>query len=195
MAKRYLARSRAPEDVTGLAGWLFTDLLLGLVMVFISAVAFVAYKSVGEEGSPGTPICENYAGTFEQEPLRLEYKKGEGSEVRKDIENYIEKKTLEKRKTSEIFENPRVAVGLIYGWYDESERSNAGVTLAKAFYDRFHKSDPDNFKPFNEDGKVPNMRFQGSAKDFAPIEGAGVELFFVYDTCSKSEISPVTIIP
>ena len=45
MAKRYLARSRAPEDVTGLAGWLFTDLLLGLVMVFISAVAFVAYKT------------------------------------------------------------------------------------------------------------------------------------------------------
>ena len=194
MAKRYLAQSRASEDVTGLAGWLFTDLLLGLVMVFISAVAFVAYKTA-EDGSGFTETCTEYAGTFEEEPLRIQYKKGEGSEIKKDIENYITKKTLEKQNNSEIFENPRVAVGLIYGWYDESERSTAGVTVAKAFYEQFHKSDPNNFKAFNEEGKVPNMRFQGSAKEYAPIEGAGVELFFVYDTCSKFENVPVTTTP
>jgi hypothetical protein len=185
MAKRYLARSRAPEDVTGLAGWLFTDLLLGLVMVFISAVAFVAYKSVGEEGSPGAPICKDYAGTFLKKPVRLEYSEGEGSEIGKDIAKEI-------KTNMNTFRNPRVAVGIIYGWYGLDESTTVGTNAARAFYARFHESDPVNFPTID---KAENMRFLGSAGDFAPKDGAGVELFFVYDTCSEYEPAPTTTTP
>jgi hypothetical protein len=188
MAKRYLARSRASEDVTGLAGWLFTDLLLGLVMVFISAVAFVAYKSVDPDGSPSAPICADYEGTFLEKPVFLEYSDGGGSEIGKDIAEEIKAKM-------NTFKNPRVAVGVIYGWYAGGGSANDGVKVAKAFYDRFHVSDPGNFPAFGKDRKVPNMRFIGSAGEYAPKDGAGVELFFVYDTCSKNEPAPTTTTP
>jgi hypothetical protein len=193
MAKRYLATRRPSEDATGLAGWLFTDLLLGLVMIFISAVAFVAYKTVevGPAGSPAKSICTEYAGTFLPKPLPLQYKKGEGSKIGEDIKEHITKT----KKTLETFKNPRVAVGVIYGWYVEGGSAYSGVKAAKTFYDRFRESDPDNFPAFDKDRKVPNMRFIGSAGEFAPKDGAGVELFFVYDTCSKFETSTATTIP
>ena len=190
MAKRYLARSRASEDVTGLAGWLFTDLLLGLVMVFISAVAFVAYKNA-DDGSTALRKCTERAAAFVKEPLQIRYKKGEGSEIGKDISEYL----VTKKNTLEAFENPRVAVGIIYGWYQEGGNANDGVKAAKTFYDRFHESDPDNFPALDKNGIVPNMRFIGTQGQYAAPEGTGVDLFFVYDTCSKFENMPATTTP
>ena len=192
MAKRYLARSRAPEDVTGLAGWLFTDLLLGLVMVFISAVAFVAYKNADDEST----IAKNFAertSAFVEVPFSKTFEKGEGSDINKLIEKYIE----DHKKIFETFEKPKVAVGIIYGSYLEGGSANDGVKTAKSFYDRFRESDPDNFPAFSKDRKVPNMRFIGSAGEYAPKDGAGVELFFVYDACSKYEYktAPTTTTP
>jgi len=193
MAKRYLATRRPSEDATGLAGWLFTDLLLGLVMIFISAVAFVAYKTVevGPAGYPAESICTEYAGTFLKEPLFKQYSKGEGSGIREDIEKHIAKT----KQTLKTFKNPRVAVGIIYGWYAEGGEPSSGVNAAMTFYNRFRESDPANFPAFDKDRKVPNRLFIGSKGEFAPKDGAGVKLFFVYDTCSKFETSTATTIP
>ena len=89
MAKRYLAKRRTSEDATGLAGWLFTDLLLGLVMIFISAVAFVAYspRAVGPDGTPLE--CTDYVAAFIQKPLVIQYKEGEGSDIGTEVNTYI----------------------------------------------------------------------------------------------------------
>ena len=47
-------RSEGLDEAAGLSGWLYTDLLLGLFIVFIGAVAFtpVLFASGEDEGSP-----------------------------------------------------------------------------------------------------------------------------------------------
>ena len=74
------------------------------------------------------------------------------------------------------------------------------VTNAKNFYRRFTLSDSTNFPPLNEDPEVQyevvNMRFIGTAGVHAQFDrGAGVELFFVYDSCSKQGPASATTAP
>ena len=194
MAKRYLAKRRTSEDATGLAGWLFTDLLLGLVMIFISAVAFVAYKPM--TASDGTILaCTDYVAAFIQEPLVIQYKEGEGADIGDRIKTYINtEQTL--NGVLQTPKNAKVAVGIVWGWYSGDDASG-GVANAMNFYRRFTISDSDNFPPLSEDSEVQNrvvnMRFIGSAGKHAKIpRGAGVELFFVYDSCKLGPVSTTT---
>ena len=195
MAKRYLAKRRTSEDATGLAGWLFTDLLLGLVMIFISAVAFVAY-SPREIGPDGTILkCTDYVAAFIQKPLVIQYKEGEGSDIGTKVNTYINtEQTINGIKQK--LTNAKVAVGIVWGWYAPGTSANGGVTNAKSFYSRFTLSDPINFPPLDKNGKVENMRFIGTAGEYADFtKGAGVELFFVYDSCSKQGPASATTAP
>ena len=194
MAKRYLAKRRTSEDATGLAGWLFTDLLLGLVMIFISAVAFVAYKPM--TAGDGTPLeCTDYVAAFIQKPLVIQYKEGEGSDIGNKVNTYINtEQTINGIKQK--LTNAKVAVGIVWGWYAPGTSAYGGVTNAKSFYNRFTISDPINFPPLDKNGKVENMRFIGTAGEYADFtKGAGVELFFVYDSCSKQGPASATTTP
>ena len=195
MAKRYLAKRRTSEDATGLAGWLFTDLLLGLVMIFISAVAFVAYspRAVGPDGTPLE--CTDYVAAFIEKPLVIQYKEGEGSDIGARVDTYINtEQTINGIKQK--LTNAKVAVGIVWGWYAPGTSAYGGVTNAKSFYNRFTISDPINFPPLDKNGKVENMRFIGTAGEYADFtKGAGVELFFVYDSCSKQGPASATTTP
>ena len=195
MAKRYLAKRRTSEDATGLAGWLFTDLLLGLVMIFISAVAFVAYspRAIGPDGTPLE--CTDYVAAFIQKPLVIQYKEGEGSDIGNKVNTYINtEQTINGIKQK--LTNAKVAVGIVWGWYAPGTSAYGGVTNAKIFYNRFTISDPINFPPLDKNGKVENMRFIGTAGEYADFtKGAGVELFFVYDSCSKQGPASATTTP
>lgn len=195
MAKRYLAKRRTTEDATGLAGWLFTDLLLGLVMIFISAVAFVAY-SPRATGPDGTILkCTDYVAAFIQKPLVIQYKEGEGSDIGTKVNTYINtEQTINGIKQK--LTNAKVAVGIVWGWYAPGTSAYGGVTNAKSFYNRFTLSDRINFPPLDKNGKVENMRFIGTAGEYADFtKGAGVELFFVYDSCSKQGPASATTTP
>lgn len=191
MAKRYRAKRRATEDASGLAGWLFTDLLLGLVMIFLSAVAFTAYKaeSVTESGAVRQE-CKETVAAFIKEPLNIQYREGEGEDMKSRIDVF-KKKPLVVNGISQNLDSAKVAVGIIYGWYSPDAKANTGVQSARAFYRRFSASDKENFPPLDAAGKVENMRFIGTEGEFAQYSyGAGVELFFVYEQCSK--IGPVS---
>lgn len=39
--RRYDTEVREEEDVTGLAGWMYSDLLLGLMVVFLATISFI----------------------------------------------------------------------------------------------------------------------------------------------------------
>ena len=194
MAKRYRANRRATEDATGLAGWLFTDLLLGLVMIFLSAVAFTAFKPKDE-----VPLvvngeveleCKEYVAAFISEPLSLPFEtKDDALNIGPQIREYVNSEQ-KINGVSQKLKEAKVAVGIIWGYYKSGTSSFEGVRRAKDFYKEFIKSDPINFSDFNSDDKVENMRFIGSAGEKAPPNGVGVELFFVYNSCSKQ--GPVT---
>jgi hypothetical protein len=44
---------QADDDSTGLSGWLYTDLLLGLVAVFIGTATFTVARTSTADGTPG----------------------------------------------------------------------------------------------------------------------------------------------
>lgn len=191
MAKRYRAKRKSTEDASGLAGWLFTDLLLGLVMIFLSAVAFTAYKPK-TASEPGAVMqeCKETVAAFIKEPLNIQYREGEGDDMKSRIDAF-KKKPLVVNGISQDLGSAKVAVGVIYGWYSPDAAANTGVQSAKRFYRRFSASDEENFPPLDDSGKVENMRFIGTEGEFAQNSyGAGVELFFVYEQCSK--IGPVS---
>lgn len=192
MAKRYQAKRRATEDASGLAGWLFTDLLLGLVMIFLSAVAFTAFKSKDEVLVPGEVQleCKEYVAAFISEPLSLSFKtKSDAINIGAQIQEYVNAEQIINGVQQKL-KDAKVAVGIIWGYYESGTSSFEGVKRSKDFYRDFIKSDPVNFTDFDADEKVENMRFIGSAGENAPLNGVKAELFFVYNSCSKQ--GPVT---
>ena len=198
MAKRYQAKRRATEDASGLAGWLFTDLLLGLVMIFLSAVAFTAFKSKDEVFVAGEVEleCKEYVAAFISEPLSLEFKTILDSvNIGTQIQEYVNTEQ-EINGVRQKLKDAKVAVGSIWGYYESGTSSFQGVKRAKEFYSEFIKSDPINFSKFDDSGKrVENMRFIGSAGENAPQNGVKAELFFVYNSCSKQGPVNSTTLP
>jgi hypothetical protein len=197
MAKRYQAKKRATEDASGLAGWLFTDLLLGLVMIFLSAVAFTAFKSKDEVLVLGEVQleCKEYVAAFVAEPLSLRFKNQEDAKkIKEQIQKYVETEQ-EINGVRQKLKDARVAVGIIWGYYESGTSSFEGVKRAKDFYRDFVKSDPANFSDFDPDNKVENMRFIGSAGEYALPNEVTAELFFVYNSCSKQGPVSSTTLP
>lgn len=192
MAKRYQAKRRATEDASGLAGWLFTDLLLGLVLIFLSAVAFTAFKSNDKVLVPGEVQleCKEYVAAFISEPLSLPFEdKSDAINIGAQIQEYVNTGQVINGVQQKL-KDAKVAVGIIWGYYESGTSSFEGVKRAKAFYSEFAKSDPLNFTDFDPKKQVENMRFIGSAGENAPLNGVKAELFFVYNSCSKQ--GPVT---
>jgi len=198
MAKRYRAKRRETANASGLAGWLFTDLLLGLVMIFLSAVAFTAFKSKDDDPDTDPPppgptiyVCKEYVAGFYDDPLQLKFDTPDDAAKIKEL---IEAWTAKTYVIPEIIINgkkqtlsdaqAKVAVGIIYGWYQRGKKSTEGSSRALTFYSKFNESDPDNF-PAAENRKVKNMRFLGTLGDFADPNGVGVELFFVHNRCNE----------
>lgn len=198
MPKRYRSKRRATEDASGLAGWLFTDLLLGLVMIFLSAVAFTADKSKDDETLLSVEkyeVCTEYFAAFIPEPLSLEFKiKDDAVNIGPQIQEYIN--TEQKIKgVKQKLKDAKVAVGIIYGSYEQGNKSDQGVLRARDFYGEFNKSDPKNFPKFGDGRKVQNMRFLGSKGDKTPRNGVLAELYFVYNQCGKTEFVTSTTSP
>jgi len=180
-----------------LAGWLFTDLLLGLVMIFLSAVAFTAFKSKDEVLVPGEVKleCKEYVAAFISEPLSLPFKaKSDAINIGAQIQEYVNTEQIINGVQQKL-KDAKIAVGIIWGYYESGTSSFEGVKRAKDFYSEFVKSDPLNFTDFDEDKKVENMRFIGSAGENAPSNGVKAELFFVYNSCSKQGPVGSTTVP
>lgn len=51
------------EEVTGLAGWLYTDLLLGLAVVFLGAITFTVARAPENDGNGAAPSTSSTSTT------------------------------------------------------------------------------------------------------------------------------------
>ena len=171
----YLSRKkkRRGEDVVGLAGWLFTDLLLGISLIFLATTSFQVFGN--KEGAP----CANREKTYFSTPMIKEYKNAYDAESKivNDISSFALTSKLDK---------PSVAVGLIWGNYSASEGAQRGQDRAWNFYKTgLRKADGKNFpelKGYKSDDSE-NMRFLGEASSRRSLESVKVELYFIYDQC------------
>jgi len=164
------------DDVVGLAGWLFTDLLLGLMIVFLATASFQVFGS----GNTGSVPCVTEK-TYYSTPLRFIYENA--SDAEKNISQDIKKFAMDSK-----LGDPKVAVGLIWGNYSTAETAQAGVLRARDFYiDGLQQADSINFPdlPGFTSELSENMRFLGESSSRRSINSVRIELYFIYDQCKS----------
>lgn len=184
------ATNKSGEEVGGLAGWLFTDLLLGLVFIFLAISTPFAVGALAPDDAEGAPVtvpCEPRERTYFRKSFKKSYSDiSQAGKVFEDIEEFANDNNFPPDKYE-------VAVALIQGAYLPGERTSAGQERAFKFYGEL-TSDPKNFP------KVPGftqletrnekVRFlgapAGSGDASVPLRGAVVELFFIYDPSNCS---------
>ena len=130
---RRIRRSKVTDDeVLGLSGWLYTDLLLGLMVVFLGSVSFLVPRLKAEPGDSEGPVPTTTTTIpgeikrlFFKTPLEGIYRAGDAQKIKEDIAAFIEKEKLAKAN---------VALVLVYGHIREGDADNEGQRLASAFY-------------------------------------------------------------
>ena len=128
------SKNRRSEDVVGLAGWLFTDLLLGVSLVFLATTSFQVI------GNKGEAACTKYEKTYFPTPLLARYTdtKSAASKIRAQMDEFSD--------TNGLLDY-QVAVALVYGYYEPGQQqAGDGQRFAFSFYnDSLHLADPKNF--------------------------------------------------
>ena len=100
------------EDVTGIAGWMYTDLLLALMIVFLATISFVPQLTGSGQGDGDSlfSVSEVY-----DTPLTIAYAEPTAAELEQDIEAFAKKQGI-------IGSAIPIAVRII-GSYDAVEES------------------------------------------------------------------------
>jgi len=120
--------SVVPEDASGLAGWIFADLILGLMVVFLATISFIPVIE-NFQGPATTPGFEttNVAKLY-PEPFQRIYPNPTVAQIDEDLADFIEKNSLPENATVSFLE--------ISGAYDPSgQDSSAGVLKAANFHE------------------------------------------------------------
>ena len=178
--------SQGEDDVVGLAGWLFTDLLLGLVIVFLATASFQVF------GKTGVDTCAEFEKTYYPVPLLARYTNEDEA-----INQIKDKMDAFASKNFGSGSNPReyqVAVALVYGYYEPGiQQAGDGQRFAFDFYmNSLRKAQPDLFPPVDgpslNETEDTNVRFYGAPPDNegkrVPVKGFYIEIFFIYDKCA-----------
>lgn len=128
MSVRPRVKSQGPEDTTGQAGWIFADLILGLMVVFLATVSFI-------------PVIENFQGPANQsgpqtsslarlypKPFLKTYLVPTVTEIERDITEF--------KASNNLPTNASVSFIEISGSYDPlTQDSSVGVLKAVNFND------------------------------------------------------------
>ncbi len=118
-------RDRASEeDVTFLAGWMYADLFLALMVVFLATISFVP-TYFGSNSGLSVNAEYNYTKTFGT-PLVTVYNEFNANRIESDITNFLISKNLP--LTSDV------VYAQIVGGYDKNTESSAqAIERALAF--------------------------------------------------------------
>ena len=120
------------EDVTQLAGWMYADLLLALMVVFLATISFVPInnflsKSLVKETYKQVDNAFNY-----NRGLSLVYNKFDAKSLAKDIKAFENREGLDS--------NAQIIFAQILGGYDsKTETVDTGRTRALLYSFNFNK--------------------------------------------------------
>lgn len=114
----------AEEDVTFLAGWMYADLFLALMVVFLATISFVP-TYFGSSAGSSINAEYNYTKTYGS-PLVVVYNEYNSSQIEADITNFLKAKNLP--LTSDV-----VYAQIVGGYDRKRETSGQGIERALAF--------------------------------------------------------------
>ncbi|MEI7540592.1 MAG: hypothetical protein WCJ89_03845 [Actinomycetes bacterium] len=123
------------NDATHLAGWVYADLLLGLMVVFLATISFLPIDSLSSQTLAKTINKQVDSGYNYNKGLSLVYSKFDLKSIKSDISKFIVKEDLGP-KSQLIFAQ-------ILGGYDpKTESSDAGRNRALIYSFKL-QNDPD----------------------------------------------------
>jgi hypothetical protein len=114
----------AEEDVTFLAGWMYADLFLALMVVFLATISFVP-TYFGSSAGSSINAEYNYTKTYGT-PLVTVYNEFNANRIEADITNFLKSKNLP--LTSDV-----VYAQIVGGYDKKRESSGQGIQRALAF--------------------------------------------------------------
>lgn len=135
MSVRPRIKSKGPEDTSGQAGWIFADLILGLMVVFLATISFI-------------PVIENFQGPANQsgpqtsslarlypEPFLKTYPSASVLEIEEDLTEF--------KRVNNLPASASVTFLEISGSYDPlAQDSSVGVLKAVAFNELLNENSP-----------------------------------------------------
>jgi hypothetical protein len=118
------------EDVSGQAGWMYTDLLLGLMVIFLATITFIPQNRAYLDSD----VVQIYAREF---PIKLatSYTSFDLDKIKADLKSFTDQK--------EITGNVIITRVQIVGSYDpRSESIQDGINRAMKFQRQIDTQDP-----------------------------------------------------
>jgi hypothetical protein len=126
------------DDLTGLAGWMYTDLLLALMVIFLATISFVPqiYGSVTSENTSVNNSVPTYKySQYYEKPLVKIYNKVDINLIKKDIVDFL---TQEKLPTTSFVGS----IQIVGGYNKDTEKATLAVERALSFSNELDKQDP-----------------------------------------------------
>jgi len=141
---RRIQKKILEEDATPLAGWMYADLLLALMVIFLATISFVprvleSAQATPSENAQSSIVKKINSGYNYNLGLSFIYKNFDFSTLEQDIAQFEAKNGLP--KSSEI-----IYAQILGGFDPRTENSNTGKIRALEFSVRLSKSYPDLLK-------------------------------------------------
>lgn len=120
--------SAVPEDTSGLAGWIFADLILGLMVVFLATISFIPVIEDFQGPASTAGLQTTALARLYPEPFQKTYPNPTSEVVERDLTEFISQNSLP--------ENAIISFVELSGAYDPvSQDSSSGVLKAVAFHE------------------------------------------------------------
>jgi len=128
------------DDLSGLAGWMYTDLLVGLMVIFLATITFVPEGNFFKSGT--TPGSENTVYSYSRvvkDPLSLLIENEQLPDIPTIIKDFLEQKNLAP--------DSNVVYVQIVGSYNEKlETPEQAVSRALSLSQKLEKAYPELIK-------------------------------------------------
>jgi hypothetical protein len=123
-----------PEDVTGQAGWMFSDMLIALMVVFLATITFIPQFSIGSASAVGKGNYSDSAGGVSGSYTYTEYFEGSFARAYKidDLNNLVSDIT-QYLKNNSIPADAVVTSAQFVGGYTAEETSAEAIARALQF--------------------------------------------------------------
>jgi hypothetical protein len=122
------------EDLTGQAGWMYTDLMLALMVIFLATISFVPQFTNNSTSDPDNPDY-SYSKIFD-ESMNTLYESFNLSQIKSDIARFKLNKGMP--ADADI-----VYAQYVGGYSSGSENPSAAIARALAFSQKLDSADPE----------------------------------------------------
>jgi len=122
------------EDLTGQAGWMYTDLMLALMVIFLATISFVPQFTNNSTADPNNPDY-SYSKIFD-ESMNTLYESFNLAQIKSDIARFKLNKGMP--ADADI-----VYAQYVGGYSSGSENPSAAIARALAFSQKLDSADPE----------------------------------------------------